>query len=85
VMRKLKKRGKGIVLMHDFQRPTSLAVPALLQQLKKAGYKIVHMRAARPVKTIAKYDGELLKQKDLGIVTVTKRPMSSVVRTVKGN
>ena len=34
VVSKLKKQGKGIVLMHDFQHPTSLALPELLVQLK---------------------------------------------------
>jgi peptidoglycan/xylan/chitin deacetylase (PgdA/CDA1 family) len=86
VMRKLDKHGKGIVLMHDFQRPTAEAIVDLLQELKKGGYKIVHMRAARPIKTVAKYDAELLKQKDIGLATVTSRPLSSVVRTInKGN
>jgi peptidoglycan/xylan/chitin deacetylase (PgdA/CDA1 family) len=85
VMNKLKKFGKGIVLLHDFQHPTSQAVPDLLAELKKEGYKIVHMKASRPVTTIAKYDEELKKQKDLGIATVTNRPLSSVVRTIGGN
>jgi hypothetical protein len=43
VVSKLKKHGKGIVLMHDFQHPTSLALPELLVQLKSSGYKIVQM------------------------------------------
>ena len=43
VMAKLKKFGKGIVLLHDFQTATSQAVPDLLAQLKAGGYKIVHM------------------------------------------
>ena len=34
VMTKLEKRGKGIVLMHDFQHSTAVALPALLLQLK---------------------------------------------------
>jgi Polysaccharide deacetylase len=34
VVSRLKKHGKGIVLMHDFQHPTSLALPELLVQLK---------------------------------------------------
>src|SRR5262249_58453383 len=34
VMGKLEKHGKGIILMHDFQRATSEAVPELLNQLK---------------------------------------------------
>ncbi len=45
VMDKLKKHGKGIVLMHDFQHVTAEAMPDLLVQLKANGYKIVHLRA----------------------------------------
>jgi hypothetical protein len=34
VMSKLKKHGKGIVLMHDFQHPTAEAAADLLNDLK---------------------------------------------------
>ena len=44
VLAKLKKNGKGIVLMHDFQRVTAEGLPELLNQLKANGYKIVHMK-----------------------------------------
>ena len=44
-MSKLKKLGKGIVLMHDFQAATADAAPELLAQLKAGGYKIVQSRA----------------------------------------
>jgi peptidoglycan/xylan/chitin deacetylase (PgdA/CDA1 family) len=80
VMAKLKKFGKGIVLMHDFQHVTAEALPELLSQLKAEGYKIVHMKAKDPVKTIAQYD-ELVK-KDQKLPTVSQRPTASVVRTV---
>ena len=80
VMAKLKKFGKGIVLMHDFQHVTAEALPELLNQLKAEGYKIVHMKAKEPVKTIAQYD-ELVK-KDQKLPTVSQRPTASVVRTV---
>jgi peptidoglycan-N-acetylglucosamine deacetylase len=43
VVSKLKKHGKGIVLMHDFQHSTSLALPELLAQLRIGGYKIVQV------------------------------------------
>ena len=33
-MTKLEKRGKGIILMHDFQHSTAVALPTLLLQLK---------------------------------------------------
>src|SRR6185436_4270259 len=42
VMTKLKKTGKGIVLMHDFQKSTAQALPEILRQLKEGGYKVVH-------------------------------------------
>ncbi|MGD9920876.1 MAG: caspase family protein [Pseudorhodoplanes sp.] len=44
-MAKLRKFGKGIVLLHDYQTATSEAMPQLLSRLKAEGYKIVHMRA----------------------------------------
>jgi len=81
VMTRLKKHGKGIVLMHDFQQPTSLAVADLLVQLKAGGYKVVHMRARDAVKSLPQYDEELRKAQK--IPTVSQRPTSSVVRTVE--
>ena len=80
VMTRLKKHGKGIVLLHDFQQATSLAVPELLAQLKAGGYKIVHMKARDTIKSLPEYDEELRKTQK--IPTVSQRPTSSVVRTV---
>ncbi len=81
VMAKLKKHGKGIVLMHDFQQATGKAAMDLLDQLKANGYKIVHMRAKAPVKTLPEYDEAI--RKDQKVPTVSQRPTSSVVRTVQ--
>lgn len=83
VMTKLEKRGKGIVLMHDFQHATAEAMPELLRQLKAAGFKIVHMVPKAPVTTLAKYD-DMLRQQDKMDATNT-RPQSSVVKTISGN
>jgi len=80
VMTKLKKRGKGIVLLHDFQYPTSLALPELLAQLKAGGYKIVLAKSKDPVKTLPEYDEAIIKE--FGGGTVSSRPTSSVVRTI---
>jgi peptidoglycan/xylan/chitin deacetylase (PgdA/CDA1 family) len=80
VMTKLKKLGKGIVLMHDFQAATADAAPALLAQLKAGGYKIVQVTAKGSVQTIASYDEALMK--DTKLPTVSDRPTSSVVRTI---
>jgi peptidoglycan/xylan/chitin deacetylase (PgdA/CDA1 family) len=62
VMAKLKKFGKGIVLMHDFQHATAEATMDLLKELKAGGYKVVFMKPKFPVKTIASYDQLILKE-----------------------
>ena len=80
VMRKLDKLGKGIILMHDFQKHSAEALPELLRKLKDGGYKVVQMKAKTPVQTIAQYDDELVK--DLKLPTVSSRPVSSVVQTI---
>ena len=66
--------------MHDFQHPTSLALPELLAQLKAGGYKIVFMKPAHGVTSLPQYDEELLK--DAKLPTVSQRPVNSVVTTV---
>jgi uncharacterized protein (DUF302 family) len=80
VMAKLKKHGKGIVLMHDFQHATAEAAMDLLNDLKAGGYKIVFMQPKFAVTTIAAYDEAILKQ--VKGPTPDTRPTSSVVRTI---
>jgi len=80
VMKKVDKLGKGIILMHDFQKHTAEALPELLRKLKAGGYKVVHMRAKAPVVTLAEFDESLIK--DMKLPTVSTRPISSVVQTV---
>ncbi len=80
VMEKLKKHGKGIVLVHDFQHATAEAAMDLLNDLKAGGYKIVFMKPKYSVTTIASYDEAILKQLK-GPMTDT-RPTSSVVHTI---
>jgi peptidoglycan/xylan/chitin deacetylase (PgdA/CDA1 family) len=80
VMSKLDKNGKGIVLMHDFQKHTAEALPELMKRLKAGGYKIVQVKAKAPVTTIAQYDEEVVK--GLKLPTVSSRPLNSVVQTI---
>jgi hypothetical protein len=81
VMDKLKKHGKGIVLLHDFQHATAEAAMDLLNDLKAGGYKIVFMQPKFAVTTIAAYDETILKQVK-GSGGSDARPTSSVVRTI---
>jgi peptidoglycan/xylan/chitin deacetylase (PgdA/CDA1 family) len=80
VMTRLDKLGKGIILMHDFQKHTGEALPTLLARLKAGGYKVVQMKAKTTIQTLPEYDEALLK--DLKVPTTSARPISSVVQTV---
>ena len=77
---KLNKQGKGIILMHDFQKGTAAALPELLGQLKANGFKVVHMVPKDQVTTLPQFDEAVIK--DQKLPTVSQRPTESVVRTI---
>jgi len=80
VMTKLDKQGKGVILMHDLQKHTAIALPALLRRLKAGGYKVVQMKAKEQLETLPEYDTMLVKEQK--VPAVASRPISSVVQTV---
>jgi len=82
-MARLEKHGKGIILMHDFQHATSMAIPELLKQLKAKGFKIVQVVAKKPLEPLPEY--VKMVQKEIGGGLSDARPMSSVVETIKPN
>jgi peptidoglycan/xylan/chitin deacetylase (PgdA/CDA1 family) len=43
---RLEAKGRGILLLHDVQPATALALPSLLAELKARGYRIVHVQPA---------------------------------------
>jgi hypothetical protein len=82
VMKRLEKNGgKGIVLMHDFQKNTAQAIGDLLKALKAGGYKVVDVRSAATVKSLPEYDA-LVAAQVKSPVSANARPTSSVVKTV---
>jgi peptidoglycan/xylan/chitin deacetylase (PgdA/CDA1 family) len=80
---KLNKLGKGIVLMHDFQKGTSIALPQILGELQKNGFKVVHMVPKDTLTTLPQYDEAVLKENKLPTMSENK-PTDSVVRTIGG-
>ncbi|MGY4499602.1 peptidoglycan/xylan/chitin deacetylase (PgdA/CDA1 family) [Bradyrhizobium sp. GM24.11] len=82
VMTRLDKLGKGIILMHDFQKHTGEALPALLARLKAGGYKVVQMKAKTTLQTLPEYDEALMKDMKVPTASTSTRPISSVVQTV---
>src|SRR5579871_4798676 len=80
VMTELAKQGKGIILMHDFQKRTAEALPTLLKQLKAGGYKVVQIKAKGSFQTLPDYDEAFAK--DMKLPTAAAKPVSSVVQTI---
>jgi peptidoglycan/xylan/chitin deacetylase (PgdA/CDA1 family) len=80
---KLNKLGKGIILMHDFQKVTATALPQILGELQKNGFKVVHMVPKGTLTTLAQFDEAVLKENKLPTLSENK-PTDSVVRTISG-
>jgi peptidoglycan/xylan/chitin deacetylase (PgdA/CDA1 family) len=80
---KVIKNGKGIILMHDFQKGTSIALPQILGELQKNGFKVVHMVPKGMLSTLPQFDEAVLKENKLPTLTDNK-PTESVVRTIGG-
>lgn len=80
VMEKLDKRGKGIVLLHDFQKHTAAGTMDLLNAMKAKGYKIVHMRPKTNVTTLAEFDEKA--RAEFKAPAGDTRPTSAIVKTV---
>ena len=81
VMTKLDKLGKGIILMHDFQKHTADALPTLLRKLKEGGYKVVQIKAKTQLASLPEYDEAVAKELKIP-ASASTRPVSSVVQTV---
>ena len=81
VMDKLKKHGKGIVLMHDVHSWTAHAVKDVLAQMKANGFKVVQMKSKEPLQTLPEYDATIMKE--MNPAAANARPMSSVIRSIE--
>lgn len=82
LLSKLKRKRKGIILFHDIQPATVKALPALLKALKSKGYRVVQLKSKDPIKTLEKYDAEVVKSFHGRLANAGGRPLSSVVRTI---
>src|SRR5690242_10799560 len=83
IFKGLEKKGKGIILMHDFHKETAALLPDILKRLKAEGYKVVAMRAKAPVQSLPQYDEALMKDSKMSALpTVNQRPVSAVITDV---
>ena len=81
-MTELDKLGKGIILMHDFQKHTAEALPTLLRRLKAGGFKVVAMKAKAPLETLPEYDAMIGQDPKLPTTMTSARPISSVIQSI---
>jgi peptidoglycan/xylan/chitin deacetylase (PgdA/CDA1 family) len=58
VMKGLEKLGSGIILFHDIHEVTAKAIPTVLEELRKKGYKVVQVVPKSPVEVVAIADAE---------------------------
>lgn len=73
---RLEAKGRGILLLHDIQPATALALPWLLKGLKKRGYHIVHVVPATPdrPKTVTEPDQWVMHHEKQGWPRVAAGP-----------
>jgi len=77
VLAGLKARGKGIILFHDIQHSTARGVMSLLDELKRRGYKVVHLKPKQAVTTVAKYDAIAGNELARRVVKTSGQPLAS--------
>lgn len=76
-MNGLKRLGKGILLFHDIQRSTASGVADLLDELKRQGFKVVHVIAKKPATTLPEFD-EMAKKEAARREKIAKsRPLAA--------
>jgi peptidoglycan/xylan/chitin deacetylase (PgdA/CDA1 family) len=56
-LQRIEERGRGIVLLHDIQARTALMLPRFLKELKRRGYRIVHLVPAETAATASLQPG----------------------------
>ncbi len=53
IVTRLDEKGRGIILLHDIQPATAMALPNLLKELKARGYRIVQVRPTTAAPVVA--------------------------------
>lgn len=52
----------GIVLFHDIKMTTALALPRILAQLRKRGFRLVHLTSKNTLTPVSRFDAALRKR-----------------------
>ena len=77
VLAGLKQHGKGIILFHDIQASTANGLAGLLAEMRKRGFKVVHMVSKAPVATMAEYDAIAQRELDRKSKAIAGNPLAN--------
>ena len=77
IMRQLANRKKGILLFHDIQISTVRAMPGLLDDLKRKGFKVVHIVGGSTSPTLAPFDKQAAELHAKRRYSTSIRPVGS--------
>lgn len=77
VIAQLKANKKGIILFHDIQPSTAGALAALLANLQKDGFKVVHIVPKSKATTLPEYDAIAGKALAKKAVALSKSPLAT--------
>lgn len=80
VMTRLQKQGRGIILMHDFQKSEALAIGTLLVKLKEAGYKTVQVVNKQHVGSLPEWDKEIAARSKSPSTRKVRDPVTTIAK-----
>jgi peptidoglycan/xylan/chitin deacetylase (PgdA/CDA1 family) len=77
VLAQLAARRKGILLFHDIQPSTAHALPDILTELKKRGFKVVHVVPKGTATTLPEYDAQAAQLIARRSLAAAKEPLAT--------
>ena len=77
VLAQLAGARKGILLFHDIQPSTAHALTGILAELKKRGFKVVHLVPKATATTLPEYDAQAERLIAHRSVAAAKEPLAS--------
>jgi peptidoglycan-N-acetylglucosamine deacetylase len=76
VMSQLKSNKKGIILFHDIQPSTAGALSSLIDDMKRKGFKIVHLVPKTMATTLPEYDATAQREAAKRSVARAEQPLA---------
>lgn len=77
VLAQLAEKKKGIILFHDIQTSTAKALGGILDELKRRGFKVVHLVPKTSVATTAEYDAMAAAELERRQAALNGKPLAN--------